>query len=126
LPSALSGHGLRAIGGRAAPVETLERLADALRIARRPDGASLLPESLAGALGWRAEDLEAVLRGLDFVPVRGAGGIAWRRRRVRPPAPAARIDPASPFAALATLAAPAHKPARRHRAGKKIRRRTSS
>jgi ATP-dependent RNA helicase SUPV3L1/SUV3 len=124
-PVTLSARGLRAVGGRAAPVDGLERLADALRIARRKDGASLLPESLAPALGWTTQDLDAILRGLDFVPAPGADGIAWRLRRVRSTSPAARVDPASPFAALAKLARPAQTTPRRHRVGKKNRRRNA-
>ncbi len=125
-PAALSIRGLRAVGGRVVAVEALERLGDALRAARRPDGASAPPPAVLEALGWSPADLDAILRGLNFMPVKGEEPPAWRLRRVRPGAAAPLVDPASPFAALAGLAAPAPAPARRHRAGRKTRRRAAS
>jgi ATP-dependent RNA helicase SUPV3L1/SUV3 len=112
-PEAMALHGLRAVARLAAPVEALERL-DALARAT-PQGASavrLTPEVLAG-LGWAPGQAKRILRALGFVPARkaGVGGSdLWRRRRRS--TEAALIGPAaSPFAALAGLAAPLAAPA---------------
>jgi ATP-dependent RNA helicase SUPV3L1/SUV3 len=120
-PEALALRGLRAVAGLAAPVEALERL-DALARAAATDGVeagsiAATPELLA-ALGWNAGQAERILRALGFTPTQKDGDL-WRRRR-RPSETPPAGAPASPFAALAGLAAP--QPARRTRQRKRHRR----
>jgi len=107
-PQILAQRGLRAVAGLSAPVESLERLDAALRLApMQAGGFPLSDEALAG-LGWTRSEAVRLLRGLDFAPARGdpkTEAALWRRRQprrdevVKPATP-----PASPFAALAALA----------------------
>jgi ATP-dependent RNA helicase SUPV3L1/SUV3 len=120
-PTALSARGLRAVGGRTAPVEALERLGEALRAARQDHGASPLTLAMLEAMAWSQQDAEAILRGLGFTPVREQGDrpAGWRLRRTRTAASGPATNLASPFAALASLTAPVHPPLRRRRPRRK-------
>jgi ATP-dependent RNA helicase SUPV3L1/SUV3 len=91
-PRALSAHGLRAIGRVAAPVESLERLADHRRAAGKAD----LPEAALADLGWTAAEARAIL---------GALRVPRAKQPDRPDRQAAPPKD-SPFAALAALTAP--------------------
>ena len=126
-PAALAYRGLRIVGALTAPVEALERLDALIRAAPQEAGGALLaPEALA-QMGWRADQIDQVLRALGFAPARKAapGGVMlWRRRRARPAEPAGPPAAASPFAALAVLTAPPAVGARRPR--RKPRRRRAS
>ena len=111
-PEALSLRGLRAVAGLAAPIEALERLDALARAApaegpestpREPGSIAATPELLA-ALGWTSVQAERILRALGFTPARKDGDL-WRRRRRASETPQSGA-PASPFAALAGLAAP--------------------
>jgi hypothetical protein len=113
----LALRGLRAVAGLAAPLEALERL-DALARAAAPEaaGAVRLTVGILCALGWDATQGERILRGLGFTPTRKVGGDEprlWRRRQ-RVDAPPAG-PAASPFAALAPLAARDRRTRRRAR-----------
>jgi len=129
-PAALAYRGLRAVGGLAAPVESLERLDALVRAAPQEAGGWLLaPEALA-ELGWSGGETEQILRGLGFSPARKAAPgapVLWRRRRLRNEATKVQTAPTSPFAALAALTVPPpstsparttrRKPRRRRQAG---------
>ncbi|OYX31511.1 MAG: phosphonate-binding protein [Brevundimonas subvibrioides] len=91
-PRALSAHGLRAIGRVAAPVETLERLAEHRRTARTAD----LPDAALADLGWTTAEARAILGALRVPRAKQPD------RSDRPVAP----PKDSPFAALAALTAP--------------------
>jgi len=109
---ALGLRGLLAVGPRTIAVATLERLDELLRT-----GGMVLSDQARDELGWSEDEARRILRGLGFVPVRrpkpGAPTL-WRRRGMGPGRPASeKIAPASPFAALAALKAPA--PANRRR-----------
>jgi ATP-dependent RNA helicase SUPV3L1/SUV3 len=118
-PKALAGRGLLAVGGLAAPVETLERLDALLRAAPRQGGGTVVTDETLQALGWTADQAALVLRGLGFAPTaRPTPGepVAWRRRRTAAAKAAPQAAaPASPFAALAALKEPPAPPARRPR-----------
>ncbi|WP_411286393.1 helicase-related protein [Phenylobacterium sp.] len=118
----LAAYGLRAVGGRAVPVQALERLDELLRVAVRQGGGAILSDPAREELGWNAEAARDVLRGLGFAPAtrpRDGEPVAWRRRIERDVAPApATARPGSPFAALAALKdqpAPVRRPRRRRR-----------
>ncbi|MDP3174224.1 MAG: phosphonate-binding protein, partial [Phenylobacterium sp.] len=104
--SALGAHGLRAVGGHAVPVESLERLDELLRAAPRQGQGALLSDQAREELGWTEAETLAILRSLGFSPIaRPVVGqpTAWRRRNdARPPTPASAPTD-SPFAALAAL-----------------------
>jgi len=120
-PQALAAFGLRAIGQLVVPVLDLERLDSLVRAAPTKGPLITLPARTAETLGWRDQDLSTILRALDFVPAEkasGSGPLTWRRRKPRPQAPASAPVPNSPFAALASLKAPAL-PARRPRRRRK-------
>jgi ATP-dependent RNA helicase SUPV3L1/SUV3 len=136
---ALAAYGLRAVGRLAVPVETLERLATALREAPRKGGAVLLGGESNSPSGGDttyqppplrdgdSEYLNEVLRGLGYTPAarhKPGEPQAWRRRRDKPEAPAA-AKPAqpSPFAALAALKA---EPRLQRRRRRKPRRKAAS
>lgn len=112
-PTALSARGLRAVGGRAAPVLALEALDQRLRAARRPDGLMVFGDADREALGWSEADAAAILRGLGFLPAKADGAPGWRRRRAHAAPKPAPANPASPFAALAALQAPPERRKRR-------------
>ena len=104
---ALAQRGLRAVAGLSVPVEALERLDAALRLAPMQAGAFALSDEALSGLGWTRTEAVRLLRGLDFAPARGdpkTEAALWRRRQprreetVRQP-----VQPASPFAALAAL-----------------------
>jgi ATP-dependent RNA helicase SUPV3L1/SUV3 len=121
----LAFRGLLAVGGMAAPVEALERLAALLRAAPRQGQGAALSNPQIEELGWTPKEAEAVLRALGFVPAtrpRPGEPIAWKRRRQGQPKLEAAPSPASPFAALAALKdkpAPARRSRRpRRRRGK--------
>lgn len=120
-PTALAARGLRAAGAMIAPVELLERLGEALRAGRRADGVSTLTPQMIEALRLTQDDLEAVLRGLGFAPVKATETTpaGWRLRRARTAAAGPAVNLASPFAALAGLAGQAPPPRRRKRARRK-------
>ena len=108
---ALSATGLRRLGALTAPVEALERLDEAVRVAPHQAGAFVIDESMRAAVGDAALSAEAVLRALGFVrvgkPVEGRPAL-WRRPRAAPPPTlaAAEAPPtrtASPFQALSDL-----------------------
>ena len=105
-PSVLAQRGLRAVAGLSAPVEALERLDAALRLApMQAGGFPLSDEALAG-LGWTRSEAVQLLRGLDFAPARGDAkteAALWRRRQPRRDEAIKSAAPASPFAALAAL-----------------------
>ena len=105
---AMAAWGLRAVASLAVPVEGLERLDALIRAAPRRAGAALLDPAALQGLGWLADEAETILRGLGSTPARKpAAGQAtpWRRRQAKPAAAHAQPTGASPFAALAGLAA---------------------
>jgi ATP-dependent RNA helicase SUPV3L1/SUV3 len=115
--TSLSGLGLRAVGGLAAPVEALERLDEALRASPRDRGGAQLGDAASVALGWTRAEAERVLGGLGYRRLGKRPGLpAWRRPAAATPkaAPAARSTH-SPFAALAALGARAPRAKRRRR-----------
>ena len=126
-PRALAAYGLRRCGPIAVPVEALERLDTLLREAPRKNGGSALSDEALAGLGWSAETAAQILRALDFAPIKRKAPDEpqfWRRRAPKAAAPSAPVTrPDSPFAALASLhapAAPAPAPRRkRPRAGKR-------
>ena len=96
--AALALRGLRPVAGYAAPVEGLERIGEASRLAS--DGFALSGELIA-ELGWTLVQAERVVRGLGFVPAATGedGRVAlWRRRGPRSEArPAPRVvEPLEP------------------------------
>jgi ATP-dependent RNA helicase SUPV3L1/SUV3 len=104
---ALAAFGLMPVGRHAVPVEALERLDALMRAAPRQGQAMLISDQAREELGWSAEALKDILRGLGFAPaakpVEGEP-LAWRRRGERPdPKPHRAAAPGSPFAALAAL-----------------------
>jgi ATP-dependent RNA helicase SUPV3L1/SUV3 len=125
--TALSAFGLRAVGRHAAPVEQLDQLDALVRAAPRQGQGALVTDQARESLGWSAEELAAILRGLGFAPAakpnkpKPGEPIAWRRRAEPKATPTPRPHPASPFAALAALtppaaaSPPARRPARRRR-----------
>ena len=79
-------------------------------MADRANGGMRAPADLAATLGWREDELRAILKGLGFTAAAKADpslpdvGQVWRRRAE----PEFRVEhrsapPHSPFAALATL-----------------------
>jgi ATP-dependent RNA helicase SUPV3L1/SUV3 len=120
-PRVLSAYGLRAVRGRAVPLEQLEALDELLRAGPKQGGGTVLSDQARETLGWSAADAEAILRGLGFAPVgrpKTGEPLAWRRRS-EPKAAAAPDRPHSPFAALAALKAeppPKRRPRRRRKA----------
>jgi len=115
----LAQRGRRAVAGLSAPVEALERLDAALRLApMQAGGFPLSDETLAG-LGWTRAEAVRLLRGLGFAPARGDANTEkalWRRRQPRrTDAAKPTATPASPFAALATLTTANAPPPRRRR-----------
>jgi len=124
----LAQRGLRAVAGLSAPVETLERLDAALRLApMQAGGFALSDEALAG-LGWSRAEAIRLLRGLDFAPARGdpkTEAALWRRRQPRRDEAIKLVAaPASPFAALAALtpAQPARPTAPKRRGRRRVQR----
>jgi ATP-dependent RNA helicase SUPV3L1/SUV3 len=122
-PRMLAAYGLRACGGLAVPVETLERLDAILRDSPREGGGVGLSDAALAELGWTTETAARILRALDYVTVkrRTPGEPSrWRRRSVKaePVAAGPIIRPDSPFAALAILHAP---PVRKPRPRRRIR-----
>jgi ATP-dependent RNA helicase SUPV3L1/SUV3 len=114
-PRALGFRGRMAVGGLAAPVQMLERLAEALRA--DGDGGLTLTEAAREALGLSEADANRLLQGLGFVPIRKGGDEAtrrWRRRIPRRLRSTTAAAPLSPFAALAALKSSA-RPAPRRR-----------
>jgi ATP-dependent RNA helicase SUPV3L1/SUV3 len=118
-PTVLAAFGLRAAGGHAVPVETLERLDALLRAASKP---GLLSHEAQAELGWNEAEAREVMRALGFIPTTKAKPgepLVWRRRSERPkPPPATKTPPHSPFAALAALQQappPARRPRRRRK-----------
>jgi ATP-dependent RNA helicase SUPV3L1/SUV3 len=80
-PQALALRGLRAVGGLAAPVELLERLDAAIRVASDETGAFPLTPAIRAEFGASPDLAERLLRGLGFAPTRrGEDGELWRRR----------------------------------------------
>jgi ATP-dependent RNA helicase SUPV3L1/SUV3 len=114
----LAQRGQRAVAGLSAPVEALERLDAALRLAPMQAGGFPLSEAALAGLGWTRAEAVRVLRGLGFAPARGDANTEkalWRRRQPRRnEAAKPSATPASPFAALASLT-PAKPPPPRHR-----------
>ncbi len=93
---ALSGRGLRLVGGRSYPVLALERLDEILRA-----GNFTLPGGALEGLGWSRAAAEAILRSLGWFTVRKAkdGQAAiWRRRSQK--IASARARRAKPLLAL--------------------------
>jgi len=103
--TSLSGLGLRAVGGLAAPVEALERLGDALRAAPRERGGARLSDEAIETLGWTRAEVEQLLRALGYRRLgKGPGAPAWRRPATAAPKTTGAEKPRpSPFAALAAL-----------------------
>ncbi|MFZ5719307.1 MAG: helicase-related protein [Pseudomonadota bacterium] len=119
-PRVLAAHGLRAVRGHAVPVEQLERLDELLRAAPRQGGGAILSDQARAELGWSADAVQSILRGLGYAPAnrpKDGEPVAWRRRAEK----AAKAAPPklhSPFAALAALKdrpAPARRPRRRRK-----------
>jgi ATP-dependent RNA helicase SUPV3L1/SUV3 len=114
---ALSGRGLRDVGGKTYPILKLEQLDALLRAA----DFTLTDEALE-TLAWPRREGEATLRALGWFTSRKAKDgqpAQWRRRAAKPaPAPAPQANPASPFAALAQITVA---PARRRRRKKAAR-----
>jgi ATP-dependent RNA helicase SUPV3L1/SUV3 len=106
----LAANGLRAVGGLAVPVESLERLDDLLRAAPRQGPGAVFSDQAREALGWSPEEARAILFGLGFSPTarpKAGAPAAWRRRSVAAPDSVPRKPPVdSPFAALAALRSP--------------------
>ncbi len=120
-PTALAGLGLRAVGGLAAPVETLERLDEGLRAAARERGAAALSDEAIEALGWTRAEAERLLRGLGYRRVGKRAPPAWRRpAAAAAKATSAREQGPSPFAALAALGARPQRSKRRRRARRAV------
>ena len=124
-PRALGLRGLLAVGPLIVAADALERLSAEIRAAGPPPSGFVLSDEAIGRLGWSAAQAAAVLRGLDFAPVKKAApGLptAWRRRRSATVGPEkSAAYPISPFAALAQLTAPSTRkhrprPKRAHRA----------
>jgi ATP-dependent RNA helicase SUPV3L1/SUV3 len=121
----LSAHGLRAVRGLAVPVLQLERLDDLLRAAPRMGGGVRVTPAMIADLGWRDDEVRAILKGLGFNAAGkpDAEGQVWRRRAERDFRVEQKpvvVAPHSPFAALAALRAaqtPVRRPRRRRRAG---------
>jgi ATP-dependent RNA helicase SUPV3L1/SUV3 len=117
----LAGRGLREAAGRTWPVLKLERLDELLRA-----GAFQLSDQALEELEWSRRETEQLLRALGHFTARKAreGELAvWRRRAAPTPAVAPKpANPASPFAALAELAAA---PPRRRRRRKPAQRNAS-
>jgi ATP-dependent RNA helicase SUPV3L1/SUV3 len=123
----LSAYGLRAVRGRAAPVEQLELLDELMRTGERQGGGTILSEEARSKLGWSEAEAGEILRGLGFAPAnrpKAGEPVAWRRRNAREEKPSTTqpLRPSSPFAALAALqaqpepAAITRRPRRRRRA----------
>ena len=119
-PTVLAAFGLRAVGGYAVPVETLERLDALLRAAAKP---GLLSVQAREELGWDETQAKDIMRALNFAPIqktKPGEPVVWRRRGEKTkPQTAAKPSPHSPFAALAALKeqppAPAQRRPRRRR-----------
>ena len=117
----LAAFGLRAVGRHAVPVEALERL-DALLRAAPKQGQ--LSEQAREELGWTANEVNDILRALNFAPTtkpKQGEPLVWRRRSEKPkPHAVSAPAPNSPFAALAALkeqpATAARRPRRRRKA----------
>ncbi len=112
---ALGLRGLARVGGRVAPVQSLERLGEMMRRPREAGSGFVLGDSDLETLGWSAGEAGEILKGLGYFTPKVPPGEtrSWRRRAPKriaaPPAPTH-----TPFAALAALAAPP-KPRRRRR-----------
>ena len=92
----------RALGQFAAPIETLERIAD---LARTSDSQGFaITQAMLAEFGWSASDGERVLRGLGFVPASKAasGAVAAWRRRGPPPIQEAQAASGLPGPARST------------------------
>jgi ATP-dependent RNA helicase SUPV3L1/SUV3 len=113
--AALGVAGYRRFGGLAVRLDMLERLADALREARKTasEAPFAVDPATAALLGCSREELHSVLRGLGYRPVKPPkdappapdAPALWRAprpRRARTASPPARPT-ASPFEALAEL-----------------------
>lgn len=113
-PTVLAAFGLRAVGGYAVPVETLERLDALLRGAAKP---GLLSTEAREELGWDETQAKDIMRALNFAPTHKAKPgepVVWRRRGEKPKLqPAPKPSPHSPFAALAALKEPPPAPPQR-------------
>jgi ATP-dependent RNA helicase SUPV3L1/SUV3 len=124
--AALAAAGYRRFGSLAVRLDMLERLADALREARKAAGAAAFavgPE-MAALIGASREELGGVLRGLGYRSVRPSKDTPpaadapelWRAARPRRARSADRPPPAaSPFEALAELKPKPVAPRRRKR-----------
>lgn len=110
----MASAGYLVCGSLAVRIDMLERLADAIREARKahPRGWFALDDSMMALMGLPASGLEELVRALGYTRVQKARGEApdlWaaRRKTRRKPAgttrPAAPADAFSPFARLAEL-----------------------
>ena len=98
----LLAAGYRAINGHALSFDCLERLAERVhRLAAQ--GALKWDVALAAALEIPQELVRPLLSELDFVADGKRAEESYKRRRKRPPMPAAPVDPNSPFSVLARL-----------------------
>ncbi len=86
-PEALSLRGLRAVGGLAASVLALERLALFARDAETDGPGLTLRPVVLETLGWTLGDAERILRGLGFARLGKSDAETpslWRRRQAQP------------------------------------------
>ena len=113
-PAGVTAAGYLACASWAVRIDMLERLADLIRESRKahPRGWFALSEDMLALLGVPVAALEEIIRALGYTRVKKAGESGpelWAPRRRKPPVlpvqpdtgPA--TDPASPFAALASL-----------------------
>jgi ATP-dependent RNA helicase SUPV3L1/SUV3 len=113
-PEDHTAAGYRLAGPRAIRFDALESFAEALSAARAAQGPQFaLPEGLSSLIGCKGAELEPVLRALGLSKAKAGDAGApdlWRlpapAKRAAQAAPPVRMDPASPFAKLAALAAP--------------------
>ncbi|HAQ36740.1 MAG: ATP-dependent DNA helicase [Maricaulis sp.] len=115
--------GFHRCGPLAVRVDMLERLADLIRDGRTLDDGPgfAMTADMTSILGCSVADLRGVLNALGYRRIQTgpdpekAEGERWdvRKRKHRAPAPEpVKVDPDSPFAALAALATPAARPAK--------------
>jgi len=86
-PEALALRALRAVGGYAAPVLTLERLDLAMRAAEAERRDLAIDAALCATLGWSEAETETLARALGLFRTRKGGQDGpslWRRRAERP------------------------------------------
>ena len=97
----LTRLGFRALGPQMLRVDMAERLAAHAHEARTGKQDNVIDTALATSLGLQPQALARLMRDLGFRPANDDAGWIWKgRARAKPAAP---VDPANAFAALAGL-----------------------